>query len=87
MTFNPSPTPDPFDRVHDFLVASAGNEVTEQQFADFERLLEEDDRACRLYAKYVEASVLLPSILASVSDDTTEPEYNSLFILLNDSKR
>ena len=55
--------------VHKFVVAGASDELTEELWTDFERLLREDDDACRLYVEYVGISVLLPSILSSIPDE------------------
>jgi hypothetical protein len=55
--------------IHDFVVAGAGNELTEELWTDFERLLRGSDDACRLYAGYVGISVLLPAILSSTPDE------------------
>ena len=55
--------------IHDFLVAGASNELTDESWADFERLLRENDEACRLYAGCVGISVLLPSILSSMPNE------------------
>ena len=60
---------DLFKRIHDFVVAGAGNELTEDHWSDFERLLQENDDACRLYLEYVEASDLLQSILDTMSKE------------------
>ena len=57
--------------IHDFVVAGANNELTEDQWTNFEQLLRESDEACRMYAGYVGISVFLPSILASMPDNTS----------------
>jgi hypothetical protein len=60
---------DVFAKVHDFLVAENSGELTREGWVEFERYLEENDDACRVYAQYVGVSVLLPSILAAVSKE------------------
>jgi hypothetical protein len=63
---------DVFDRIHGFFVASMSQELTEERVAEIEQLLRSSDDACRLYAKYVEASVLLPFVLPSLPDAAGE---------------
>lgn len=76
------------ESIHGFAVAGATNELTEELWINFERLLRESDDACRLYAGYVGISVLLPSILSAVSDDEApssgvfDPEQQSPAISL-----
>ena len=59
---------DLFESVHSFVVAGASDDLTDRQWSDFERLLQESDHARHLYAKYVSTLVHLPSVLASMSD-------------------
>ena len=59
---------DLFESVHGFVVAGASDDLTDRQWSDFERLLQESDHARHLYAKYVSTLVLLPSVLTSMSD-------------------
>ena len=59
------------DRVHEFIVASATGEVTNELRMEFEQLLRESDEACRLYLQGVDYSVLLPSVLAAIPDETS----------------
>jgi hypothetical protein len=69
---------DVFESVHRFVAAGAGDDLTDSQWADFERLLREDGDAKRIYAKYVSMLVLLPSVLDSVGDDES-PDIDALF--------
>ena len=68
------------ERIHAFSVRGANDELTEENWADFERLLRENDDACRLYGQYVDVSILLPAILSSIpaaaapSTDVAFPE-------------
>ena len=48
-----------FDCVHNFVVAGANNELTEEHWSDFEQLLQENDDAFRLYIQYMEQSDLI----------------------------
>ena len=68
MSGDPCPQIDLFEFVHGFVVAGASDDLTDRQWSDFERLLQESDRARHLYAKYVSTLVLLPSVLTSMSD-------------------
>ena len=54
------------DCIHDFVVASADRELTEDHWTQFERLLWENDDACRLYLEYVQESDFLQIILESI---------------------
>ena len=58
-----------FENVHNFIVAGSNDELTDEHWTSFERLLQESDDACRLYAQYVGVSVLLPSILSAISSE------------------
>lgn len=58
-----------FDRVHDFVVANANNELTEKHWSDFEQLLLENDDACRLYYRYVQESGYLQTIFDAMPDE------------------
>ena len=60
---------DLLERIHKFVVVGASNELTDEHWADFERLLRENDDACRLYGQYVDVSVLLPAILSSMPNE------------------
>ncbi len=71
MNNNPRSPIDLRKSIHDFVVAGASNELTEELWTDFEQLLRESDDACRLYAGYVDISVLLPSILSSMPDEAS----------------
>jgi hypothetical protein len=51
------------ERIHAFIVATESNELTEDHWTSFEHLLRESDDACRLYAKYMDMSAMLPSVL------------------------
>ncbi len=59
------------ERIHAFSVRGANDELTEEHWADFERLLRENDDACRLYGQYVDVSILLPAILSSIPAEAT----------------
>ena len=50
-------------RIHDFVVAGVGNELTEGHWVEFERLLSENNDACRLYFEYVEETCFLQTVL------------------------
>ena len=68
-----------FESVHNFIVAGSNNELTDEHWTNFERLLRESDDACRLYAQYVGVSVLLPSILSAISnEESPSPDVFSL---------
>jgi hypothetical protein len=69
MNSGPSAQIDLLERIHKFVVVGASNELTDEHWAEFERLLRENDDACRLYAQYVDMSVLLPAILSSSGDE------------------
>jgi hypothetical protein len=56
------------ERIHNFVVAGVGHELTDELWTDFERLLRESDDACRLYLEYVDVSVVLPTILSSIPE-------------------
>ena len=60
-----------FDCIHDFVVASANSELTEDQWAKFEQLLHESDDACRLYLQYIEASDLFLPILDAIANENS----------------
>ena len=59
-------------------MAGESNELTEDRWTDFERLLCENDDACRLYAEYMDVSVFLPAVLEAMPDkDSTSPIFSS----------
>ncbi len=58
------------ERIHEFSVRGANDELTEEHWAEFEQLLRENDDACRMYGQYVDVSGLLPAILSSLSAET-----------------
>jgi hypothetical protein len=66
------------DRVHQFVVACATNELTDDLRTEFEQLLRESDEACRLYLKCVDVSVLLPSILSAIPDEESPSDISFL---------
>jgi len=57
------------ESVQDFIAAGQNGELTGDRWAQFVQLLQENDDACRLYVKYMDLSMLLPSVLASLPDD------------------
>ncbi len=65
------PERDLFEIVHGFIVAAESNDLTDDQWTAFEDLLRESDDACRLYAKYMDVSMLLPVVLESTPDEAT----------------
>ena len=55
-------------------MASESDELTDDRWTDFERLLCESDDACRLYAEYMDVSFFLPSVLEAMPDkDSVSP--------------
>jgi hypothetical protein len=61
--------PELFDSIHDFAVAGANNELTEGRWSDFERLLQENDEAYRLYIQYMVQSDLLRAVMDAMPDE------------------
>ncbi len=61
--------------IQDFIAAGQNGELAGDQWAEFVQLLQENDDACRLYVKYMDMSMLLPSVLASLPDDEA-PAYD-----------
>ncbi len=57
------------ESIQDFIAAGQNGELAGDQWAEFVQLLQENDDACRLYVKYMDMSMLLPSVLASLPDD------------------
>ena len=55
--------------IQDFIAAGQNGELTDDRWAEFVHLLGENDDACQLYVKYMDMSMLLPSVLASLPDD------------------
>ena len=60
---------DVLERIHGFVVASEGNEVTEAELADFEQFLKANDDACRLYVEYLNVSMLASYALNTMPED------------------
>ena len=73
MTNNRDSQNDLHKLIHDFVVAGESGELTEDRWADFERLLRESDEACRLYAEYMDVSLSLPLILDTVPEEESPP--------------
>ena len=55
--------------IHTFVVAAENNELTEDHWINFERLLCESDEACRLYAEYMDMSLSLSAIVDTLPDE------------------
>ena len=55
--------------IHTFVVAAESNELTEDHWINFERLLCESDEACRLYAEYMDMSLSLSAIVDTLPDE------------------
>lgn len=66
MTSHSNAQPGLFDTIHDFVVAGISNDLTEADWIAFERLLRENDDACRLYVEYVEQSDILQALMDAV---------------------
>ncbi len=69
MSSQTSKNDDLFERIHGFVMAGATDELDECRLIEFERLLDASDDACRAYAEYMHASMLLPSILQGIHED------------------
>jgi hypothetical protein len=78
MSADRHPSPDVFERVHRFAVASLNDELTEDLVADLERLLLESDEACRLYIQYVDTTLLLPRVLGGLGSEKDSEPYEGI---------
>ncbi len=58
-----------FDAIHNFVVAGAHNELTEEDWSGFEQLLLDDRDARRLYFQYVAETSLLQTVFDAMPDD------------------
>ena len=66
---------DLIESIQDFIAAGQNGELTDDRWAEFVHLLGENDDACQLYVKYMDMSMLLPSVLASLPDDD-HPDFD-----------
>src|SRR5664280_1886003 len=66
---------DLLERIQNFVVDCECNELTDDHWTDFERLLRENDDACRAYAQYMGVSALLQSVMDTTPDeDSVSPD-------------
>jgi hypothetical protein len=79
MSGNHSSQPGLFDTIHDFVVAGISNDLSESQWLEFERLLRENDDACRLYVEYVEQSDLLQAIMDATLEEASS-SWDAFFL-------
>lgn len=78
MSADRHPSPDVFERVHRFAVASLNDELTEELVAALEQLLLESDEACRLYIQYVDTTLLLPRVLGGLGSEKDSEPYEGI---------